>query len=112
MFDKFIIFGAGYVGATLGVLLSRKYRVDLIDIDKKKVNLINNKKSPIKDGRIQSLLNSKKSNISASINFEKLVTSNQLIILALPTDYDEKNNNFDVSLILNTLKNRKSNQMQ
>ena len=43
MFDKFIIFGAGYVGATLGVLLSRKYRVDLIDIDKKKVNLINNK---------------------------------------------------------------------
>ena len=84
------------------MLLSRKYRVDLIDIDKKKVNLIN-KKSPIKDGRIQSLLNSKKSNISASINFEKLVTSNQLN-LALPTDYDEKNNNFDVSLILNTLK--------
>ena len=58
----FSVVGAGYVGLSLSILISKKYKVNLIDIDQRKIDCINNKISPIKDADIEKNLKSKKSN--------------------------------------------------
>ena len=65
MIKRIVIFGAGYVGSSLGVLLAQKYEVTIIDTDPIKVNKINTKKSPVKDDLIEEYLGRKNLNISA-----------------------------------------------
>ena len=65
---KITIVGIGYVGLSIGVLLARRHKVYMLDIVEKKVNMLNNKKSPIKDGLIQEYLSEKKLDIHATMN--------------------------------------------
>lgn len=98
MIKKILVFGAGYVGSSLGILLSQYYEVVLIDKDLCKVNALNNKKAPLNEPLIQEYLNDKEINLNASDSYKEYLNS-ELVILALPTNYDSENNSFDTSIL-------------
>ncbi|MFA5763167.1 MAG: nucleotide sugar dehydrogenase, partial [Bacilli bacterium] len=93
------VIGAGYVGLSLSVLLSQNNKVQLVDIVKEKVVLINGKKSPIIDKEISNYLKTKKLNLRATLNLEEAVKNANFVIIATPTNYDEKINYFDTSSV-------------
>ena len=103
MIKNITIVGAGYVGLSLCVLLGEKYNVNVNDIDQSKVDLINNKISPISDDLINDFLKNKNLKITASSCIEKSIKEAELIILALPTNFDSANNSFDTSIIENVV---------
>jgi UDPglucose 6-dehydrogenase len=103
MIKKILVFGAGYVGSSLGILLATKYEVVLIDTDQAKVNKINNKKAPIDEPFMQEFLDNENLNLIASKSFNNHISSTDMIILALPTNYDEKINNFNTSSLKTVL---------
>ena len=101
---KITIIGAGYVGYSLALLLAKENSVTLLETNKKKVNLINKSKSPIIDGFIEKYIKSNSLKIRATSNFSKSIIDLDYLIIATPTDYDEKKNFFDTSSIENILK--------
>lgn len=103
MIKKILVFGAGYVGSSLGILLATKYEVVLIDTDQAKVNKINNKKAPIEEPHMQEFLDNKNLNLIASESFNNHISTTDMIILALPTNYDEQINSFNTSSLKTTL---------
>ena len=98
MSKRIIIFGLGYVGTSMAILLSQKNYVRAIDIDEKKVNLLNNKVSPIKDNLIDRFLDKKNLNLEASLDIEDF-DNFDFVVIATPTDYDEDKDYFDVSTV-------------
>ena len=95
---KISIVGAGYVGLSNAILLAKNNDVKLFDIDNEKINLLKNKKSPIKDTLIEKYLSKK----TLSLSFDnKLGTLNktQAVLIATPTNFDTKKNSFDTSSI-------------
>ena len=95
---KISIVGAGYVGLSNAILLAKNNDVNLFDIDNEKINLLKNKKSPIKDTLIEKYLSKK----TLSLSFDnKLGTLNktQAVLIATPTNFDTKKNSFDTSSI-------------
>lgn len=90
-----VIFGAGYVGMSLGVLLSQEHHVLVIDTDPSKVTKINNKETTVKDNLIQKYLLEKRLHLSASLPDQSAYDATQIFIIATPTDYDERSNSFD-----------------
>ena len=93
---KITIAGAGYVGFSLAVLLSQKYNVTLFEIDEKKVDLINNKESPIEDKELKILLNIK---IYFSMLLQKQEAFDRDYSLSTPTNYDPHSGSFDTSSV-------------
>jgi UDPglucose 6-dehydrogenase len=102
MTNKILIFGAGYVGTSLSILLSQQFEVVLIDIDKSKVDKINSGLSPIDEEMMKDFLK-RDLNLTASQNFKEYINKADLIILALPTNYDEEKNFFDTKILDATL---------
>ena len=96
---KIAIAGIGYVGISLAAVLSKKNSVSALDIDQKKVDQINNCESPIEDAELQDYLKQKKLNLSATTDQHKAFTDADFIIIATPTNYDEKTNFFDTSTV-------------
>jgi len=103
MIDKILVFGAGYVGSSLGILLSKNYQVIMVDTDKIKVDKINLNQSPIDEHLMAEYLKNENLNLYASQSFSEHLTSTDLIILALPTNYDESSNCFDTSVLESVL---------
>ena len=103
MINKILIFGAGYVGSSLAILLAEKFKVLVFDVDDVKVKKINNKESPIIDSLMDSFLRTKELNLKGINSFEEHLSTSDLIILALPTNYDEISNQFDTTILNNTL---------
>ena len=101
---KITVVGTGYVGLSLSLLLSQKYKVDALDIDQNKVDLINQKKSPIKDIDFDKYLNKAKKNLKALTDKNKAYSDSDFIIVATPTDYNELNNEFDTSSVEEVIK--------
>ena len=102
MIKKIAVFGAGYVGSSLGILLAQHYEVALIDKDLSKVDKLNKRQAPLDEPLMQDYLNEKKLNLIAAHSFEECLDS-QLVILALPTDYDIETNFFDTSILESVL---------
>jgi len=105
MFLKITVVGAGYVGLSLAVLLAQNNEVKILDVVKEKVDLINNKKSPIADKDIQYFLLNKELNLTATIDIYEAYKDVEYIIIATPTDYDPDLNYFDTSSIENVISN-------
>jgi len=93
------VVGTGYVGLSLAVLLSTKHRVRALDILQSKVDLINNKKSPIKDTYIENFLFSNNLDLFATTDKTIAYEDTELVIIATPTNYDEETQYFDTSSV-------------
>jgi UDPglucose 6-dehydrogenase len=93
------VIGLGYVGASLAVLLSKKNKVIAHDIDSTKVNLLKNKLSPVKDDEITNFLTEESLDLVATLSLEDAVVNSHTVILALPTNFCDKSNSFDTSII-------------
>ena len=99
---KISVVGVGYVGLSLATLLSRNHEVVAIDIVQAKVDLINNRIPPIVDSDIEYFFNNHKLNLQATTSLEQAFDS-EFIIIATPTNYNEKNNQFDTSSVTDVL---------
>ncbi|MGY3815148.1 nucleotide sugar dehydrogenase [Globicatella sulfidifaciens] len=91
--------GTGYVGLSLAVLLAQHNQVTAVDIVQEKVDMINNKKSPIQDDYIEQYLAEKELNLTATLDGEKAYADADYVIIAAPTNYDSKLNFFDTSAV-------------
>ena len=96
---KIAIAGTGYVGLSLAVLLSQKHKVTAVDIMPEKVDMINNRKSPIQDEYIEKYLAEKELNLTATLDGAKAYSDADFVIIAAPTNYDPQKNFFDTSAV-------------
>ncbi len=101
---KIAVAGTGYVGLSLAVLLSRKNEVVALDVIKEKVDMINNKISPIKDKEIEEYLSTKELNLKATLDYKEAFEGANYIIISTPTNYDDKTNCFDTSSVEDIIK--------
>ena len=96
---KIAVAGTGYVGLSLGVLLSQHHQVVAVDIVQAKVDMINNKKSPIQDDYIEKYLAEKDLNLTATLDAKEAYSDADFVVIAAPTNYDSKKNFFDTSAV-------------
>lgn len=96
---KIAIAGTGYVGLSIATLLSQHHQVTAVDIIPEKVDLINNRKSPIIDKEIEEFLATKDLNLRATLNAEEAYRDADFVVIAAPTNYDSKKNFFDTSAV-------------
>lgn len=96
---KIAVAGTGYVGLSLAVLLSQNNKVYAIDIIPEKVELINNRKSPIQDNYIEKYLAEKELDLTATIDAELAYKDADFVVIAAPTNYDSQKNFFDTSAV-------------
>lgn len=96
---KVAIAGTGYVGLSIATLLSQHNEVMAVDIIPEKVNLINQKKSPIQDEYIEKYLAEKDLNLVATLDAEAAYKDADFVVIAAPTNYDSKKNFFDTSAV-------------
>lgn len=91
--------GTGYVGLSIAVLLSQNHKVYAVDIVHEKVELINNRKSPIQDEYIEKYLAEKDLNLIATLDAKEAYENADFVVIATPTNYDSKKNFFDTSAV-------------
>ena len=96
---KIAVAGTGYVGLSIATLLSQHHEVVAIDIVPEKVDLINNKKSPIQDDYIEEYLASHKLNLKATLDAVMTYKDADFVVIAAPTNYDSQRNFFDTSAV-------------
>ena len=96
---KIAVAGTGYVGLSIATLLSQHHEVTAVDIVPEKVELINNKKSPIQDDYIEKYLAEKELNLTATLDGETAYKDADFVVIAAPTNYDSKKNFFDTSAV-------------
>lgn len=96
---KIAVAGTGYVGLSNAVLLAQNHEVYAVDIIAEKVELINKKKSPISDPEIEEYFSTKNLNLTATLDARSAYRDADFVIIAAPTNYDEKRNYFDTSVV-------------
>jgi UDPglucose 6-dehydrogenase len=99
-----VIAGTGYVGLSMAVLLSQHNHVTAVDVVPEKVDMINNKKSPIKDEYIEKYLSEKDLNLTATLDGDTAYSNADYVVIATPTNYDNKKNFFDCSAVDSVIK--------
>lgn len=96
---KIAVAGTGYVGLSIATLLAQHHQVVAVDIIPEKVELINNKKSPIQDEYIEKYLSEKELNLTATLDAKSAYSDADFVVIAAPTNYDSKKNFFDTSAV-------------
>ena len=96
---KIAVAGTGYVGLSIATLLAQHHKVTAVDIIPEKVELINNRKSPIQDEYIEKYLSEKELNLTATLDAEAAYIDADFVVIAAPTNYDSKKNFFDTSAV-------------
>ncbi|MBQ2513080.1 MAG: UDP-glucose 6-dehydrogenase, partial [Clostridia bacterium] len=96
---KIAVAGTGYVGLSMAVLLSQHNEVTAVDIIKEKVDLINERKSPISDPEIEQYLAEKELHLTATTDGDSAYRDAGLVIISTPTNYDPERNYFDTSSV-------------
>ncbi|WP_162012236.1 nucleotide sugar dehydrogenase [Streptococcus sp. S784/96/1] len=96
---KIAVAGTGYVGLSLATLLSQSHEVVAVDIIPEKVEMINNRISPIQDDKIEEYFANKELDLVATLNADEAYSNVDFVIIAAPTNYDSKKNFFDTSAV-------------
>ena len=96
---KIAVAGTGYVGLSIATLLAQQHKVTAVDIIPEKVELINNKKSPIQDEYIEKYLAEKELDLTATLDAKEVYSDADFVVIAAPTNYDSKKNFFDTSAV-------------
>ena len=96
---KIAVAGTGYVGLSIATLLSQHHEVMAVDIISEKVDLINQRKSPIQDEYIEKYLAEKELHLTATLDAKAAYTNADFVVIAAPTNYDSKKNFFDTSAV-------------
>ncbi|VKM74102.1 UDP-glucose 6-dehydrogenase [Streptococcus pneumoniae] len=96
---KIAVAGTGYVGLSIAVLLAQHHEIKAVDIVAEKVELINQKKSPIQDDYIEKYLVEKDLNLEATMDAKYAYEDAEFVVVAAPTNYDSKKNFFDTSAV-------------
>jgi UDPglucose 6-dehydrogenase len=104
MKSKVTVVGSGYVGTTISVMLSQYHDVIVLDVDKVRVEQINNKVSPVRDKLITSYLREKELSLSATMDENIAYENADFIIMATPTNYNPDTNFFDTSTLRSVIK--------
>ena len=99
MNKKIAVAGTGYVGLSIATLLAQHNRVTAVDIIPEKVEMINNRKSPIQDEYIEKYLTEKNLDLTATLDGESAYKDADFVVIAAPTNYDSKKNYFDTSAV-------------
>ena len=94
-----ILTSGGYVGLSIATLLSQHHHVTAVDIVPEKVELINNRKSPIQDEYIEKYLAEKELDLTATLDAKEAYSDADFVVIAAPTNYDSKKNFFDTSAV-------------
>lgn len=100
---KIAVAGTGYVGLSIATLLAQHHEVMAVDIIEEKVNMINERRSPIQDDEIEDFLSTKKLNLTATLDAKKAYKEAEMVVIAAPTNYDSKENFFDTSAVENVI---------
>ena len=100
---KIAVAGTGYVGLSIATLLAQHNEVMAVDIIEEKVELINQRKSPIQDDYIEEYLASRPLNLTATLDAEAAYSDADFVVIAAPTNYDSKKNFFDTSAVENVI---------
>lgn len=101
---KIAVAGTGYVGLSLAVLLSQNNEVYALDIVQQKVDMINNRISPIKDEYIEEFFETRDLNLKATLDYKEAFDGAEYIIISTPTNYDDEKNFFDTSSVEDIIK--------
>ena len=101
---KIAVAGTGYVGLSLATLLSQKYEVIALDIIPEKVEMINNRISPIQDEYIERFFKEKDLNLKCTLDYKEAFKDARFVIISTPTNYDEKTHFFDTSSVEDIIK--------
>lgn len=101
---KIAVAGTGYVGLSIATLLAQHNKVIAVDIIPEKVELINNKKSPIKDEYIEKYLAERELDLTATMNAKDAYSDADFVVVATPTNYNSKKNFFDTSAVETVIK--------
>ena len=96
---KIAVVGMGYVGLSNAIALAQRNTVSVLEISSEKVNLLNNRESPLVDSLADKYLKKKSIDISATTKSEEAYKNAKYILICTPTNFDEKNNSFDTSSI-------------
>ncbi len=96
---KIAVAGTGYVGLSLATLLSQNNEVVALDVIPEKVEMINNRISPIQDEYIEKYFKEKKLNLKATLDYKEAFEGARFVIISTPTNYDEEKNFFDTSSV-------------
>lgn len=104
MKKRIAVAGTGYVGISIAILLAQYNHVTAVDIVKEKVDLINNKKSPIQDEYIERYLSEKELNLKATLDGKSAYRDAEFVVIATPTNYDSRKNYFDTSAVEDVIK--------
>ncbi len=99
---KTVVVGLGYVGLSIATLLAQKNEVIAVDVVKDKVDMVNNRRSPIADKEIEAYFREKELNLIATVDADAAYSDAEMIIVAVPTNYDPEKNYFDTSCIEDT----------
>ena len=96
---KIAVAGTGYVGLSLATLLSQENEVYALDVIPEKVEMINNRKSPIQDEYIEKYFAEKELNLTATLDYKEAFEGAEYVIISTPTNYDDEKNFFDTSSV-------------